>query len=241
VWFVVGRASTSPHQGPLRQTSTNFCTPPVSAVKEHSYLRSDLTPFELYIKFLAEYFGSAIEFDPNAITDLPPGFLRLSNQIDAVKLGYDLLQKHNGFFLADVVGLGETVIATLIAKKFFFHNDFLSYLSRALIIVPPALKESWRQTIDKFELKTTEIITNGSLHKVNRPEKYDLVIVDEAHKFRNDTAESYNQLQRICKAPTKHRLVDGTLAKKKVILVSATPLTHRAQCTSFRPPRWSRP
>lgn len=28
MWFVVGRASTSPHQGPLRQTSTNFCTPP---------------------------------------------------------------------------------------------------------------------------------------------------------------------------------------------------------------------
>jgi len=30
----------------------------VSAVREHSYLRSDLTPFEIYIKFLTEYFGS---------------------------------------------------------------------------------------------------------------------------------------------------------------------------------------
>ena len=186
-----------------------------------------MTPFELYIKFLIEYFGSAVEFDPNAITDLPHGFLRLSYQVDAVKLGYELLNKHNGFFLADVVGLGKTIIATLIAKKFFFHNDFPSYVSRTLIVVPPALKESWHQAIDKFDLKTTEIITNGSLHKVKRPEKYDLVIIDEAHKFRNDTADSYDQLQRICKAPTKHRLADGTLAKKKVILVSATPLNNR--------------
>lgn len=199
----------------------------ILAVREHSYLRSDLTPFELYIKFLTEYFGSAVEFDPNAITDLPHGFMRLSYQIDAVKLGYDLLHKHNGFFLADVVGLGKTIIATLIAKKFFFHNDFPSYLSRILIIVPPALKESWQHAIDKFELKTAEIVTNGSLHKIKQPEKYDLIIVDEAHKFRNDTAESYDQLQRICKAPTRHRLTDGTLAKKKVILVSATPLNNR--------------
>lgn len=199
----------------------------VSAVKEHSYLRSDLTPFELYIKFLTEYFGSAVEFDPNAITDLPQGYLRLSYQIDAVKLGYELLRKHNGFFLADVVGLGKTVIATLIAKKFFFQNDFPNHRSHTLIIVPPALKESWKQTIETFRLDNVEIITNGSLHKVSHPEKYDLVIVDEAHKFRNDTAESYDQLQRICKAPTRHRLADGALAKKKVILVSATPLNNR--------------
>jgi len=199
----------------------------VSEVKEKSYLRSDLTPFELYIKFLLEYFGSAVEFDPNAITDLPEGYKRLSYQVDAVKLGYDLLNKHNGFFLADVVGLGKTVIATLIAKKFFFHNDFPSYISRILIVVPPALKVSWQEAVDKFELKTATIITNGSLHKVKAADKYDLVIVDEAHKFRNDTAESYDHLQRICKTPTRHRLKDGSLARKKVILVSATPLNNR--------------
>ena len=211
----------------LWEEGVSILSKDVSAVREHSYLRSDLTPFEIYIKFLTEYFGSAVEFDPNAIADLPHGFMRLSYQVDAVKLGYDLLHKHNGFFLADVVGLGKTIIATLIAKKFFFHNDFPSYLSRILIIVPPALKDSWQGAIDKFELKTADIITNGSLHKIKHPEKYDLIIVDEAHKFRNDTADSYDQLQRICKSPTRHRLPDGTLDKKRVILVSATPLNNR--------------
>lgn len=132
----------------------------ISDVKENSYLRDDLTPFELYIKLLVEYFGSAVEFDPNAITDIPEGFKRLSYQLDAVKLGYDLLQKHNGFFLADVVGLGKTLIAILIAKQFFFRNDFPSYRSHTLIVVPPAVKSSWQQTIDQFHLDNTKIVTN---------------------------------------------------------------------------------
>jgi len=144
-------------------------------VKDKSYLRGDLTPFELYIKFLTEYFGSAVEFDPNAVGDLPEGFLRLSYQIDAVKLGYDLLKKHNGFFLADVVGLGKTLIATLIAKQFFFRNDFPSHRSHTLIVVPPALKSSWAQTVDQFRLDNTKVISNGSLHKVTKPEKYDQI------------------------------------------------------------------
>ncbi|MFC1461631.1 helicase-related protein [Verrucomicrobiota bacterium] len=199
----------------------------VQSVKNDSYLNEGFTPFELYIKFLAEYFGTSVDFDPNAVTDLPPGFLRLSYQIDAVSQGYELLRKHNGFFLADVVGLGKTIVATLIAKKFFFHNDFPTHISKILVVVPPALKESWQQTLEKFEVKTADIITNGSLHKVRDPKQYDLVIVDEAHKFRNDTADAYDELQRLCKTPTKRRLPDGTFAQKKVILVTATPLNNR--------------
>ena len=35
------------------------------------YLRDDITPFQLYIKLLTEYFGPAIEYDPNSEADLP--------------------------------------------------------------------------------------------------------------------------------------------------------------------------
>ena len=81
---------------------------------------------------MVEYFGKSVEFDPNAITDLPDGFKRLSYQIDAVNEGFKLLQKHNGFFLADVVGLGKTVVGTLIAKKFFYSNDFPNHITNTL-------------------------------------------------------------------------------------------------------------
>jgi superfamily II DNA/RNA helicase len=85
------------------------------------------------------------------------------------------------------------------------------------------------ETIDKFHLDNVEIITNGSLHKITNPEKYDLIIVDEAHKFRSDTADMYNELQKITKALTKRILPDGSRESKKVILVSATPLNNRPE------------
>jgi len=199
----------------------------VQGVTKNSFLRDDLTPFEIYIKLLIEYFGQSIEYDANSSTDLPEGFMRLAYQMDAVSQGFLLMQKHNGFFLADVVGLGKTIIATLIAKKFFHHNGFPTHLSEVLVVVPPALKDGWQKIFEEFDLKYATIITCGSLHKITNAKKYDLVIIDEAHKFRNDTSDAYDQLQRICKTPSRRRLPDGSLAAKKVILVSATPLNNR--------------
>jgi len=199
----------------------------VAAITAQSHLREDLTPFDLYIKLLIEYFGPAIEYDPNSETDLPDGFMRLAYQMDAVKQGFLMLQKHHGFFLADVVGLGKTVIAVLIAKKFFYHNGFPGHLSEILVVAPPSLIEGWERTLARFDLKYVRVVSCGSLHKVREPDKYDLVIVDEAHKFRNDTADAYDELQRICKAPTRRRITEGVVARKKIILVSATPLNNR--------------
>ncbi len=194
-------------------------------VRDSTYLTTNVTPHDLYWKLLTEYFGASIEYDPNAVTDLPDEFKRLAYQIDAVNSGYRLLEKHNGFFLADVVGLGKTIIAILIAKKFYFHNGFPSHRSNTLIVVPPALEDNWEWTKEKFRLDNVKIITNGSIHKVRHPEKFDLVIVDEAHKFRNDTAEAFDDLQRLCKTPVQR--ADGSTAPKKVILVSATPLNNK--------------
>lgn len=201
----------------------------IDKLKKETYLNDSFTPYEVYLKFLVEYFGKSIEFDPNSITDLPKGFKRLSYQVDAVNDGYSKMMQHNGFFLADVVGLGKTIVSTLIAKKYFYSNGFPTYRSRTLIIVPPALKDNWHETIDKFHLDNVEIITNGSLHKIANPEKYDLIIVDEAHKFRSDTAGMYNELQKICKSQTKKILPDGSRELKRVILVSATPLNNRPE------------
>ncbi|WP_181304361.1 helicase-related protein [Rufibacter sp. XAAS-G3-1] len=201
----------------------------IEKLQKETYLNDNYTPYEIYLKFLVEYFGKSIEFDPNSISDLPKGFKRLSYQVDAVNDGFTKMMKHNGFFLADVVGLGKTIVSTLIAKKFFYTNGFPEHRSRTLIIVPPALKENWIETIEKFNLDNVKIVTNGSLHKVRDATIYDLIIVDEAHKFRSDTAGMYNDLQKICKTPTRRVLPDGTTVAKKVMLVSATPLNNRPE------------
>ena len=205
-----------------------FLPEAVKGVVHESYLRDDLTPFELYIKFLTEYFGPAIDYDPNAESDMPKGRKALNYQGDAVNDGWLKLQKHGGFFLADVVGLGKTVVATRIAKKFYFYNGYPTHRSRILVVTPPALRENWETEMELFGLDdAVKVIHNGSLHKIRDPEKYDLIIVDEAHKFRNDTPEGYDLLQKLCKTRTRNPLPGGEFAKKRVILISATPLNNR--------------
>lgn len=201
----------------------------VDKLKKETYLNDEFTPFEVYMKFLIEYFGSSINFDPEMIGDLPIKYKRLAYQADAIKDGLKKLNKHNGFFLADVVGLGKTLIAIQIAKKFFYTNGFPSYLSKILIICPPALKENWENTISELGLHNSKIITSGSLHKITKPTDYDLIIVDEAHKFRSDSAEMYFHLQNICKSNTRKKLPDNNYDTKKVILISATPLNNKPE------------
>lgn len=201
----------------------------VQKIQKETYLNNSYTPFEVYIKFLIEYFGRSIDFDPNSIQDLPIGFKKLSYQVDAVADGYNKMMKHNGFFLSDVVGLGKTVVATLIAKKFFYSNGFPSYLSKTLVICPPAIRENWEDTLCSFGLHNYKIVTSGSLHKVTKHHEYDLIIVDEAHKFRSDSAEMYFHLQNICKSHTRKKLNNDTYEQKRVMLISATPLNNRPE------------
>ena len=207
-----------------------------TTVRKKTYLGdpdSPLTPYEVFIKLLMQYFGKAVDYDPSSASDLPTGFKRLKYQVDAVNDGYRKMMKHYGFFLADVVGLGKTIVGTLIARRYLVHLRTTEYIGRALIITPPALETNWKEAIKKFSLAHIghyDVLTNGSLHRLpHAPEDYDLIIVDEAHKFRNDTAEMYGDLQRLCKTPTRRILPNGQFDRKRVILISATPLNNRPQ------------
>ncbi len=204
----------------------------IQGMKQKTYLNTEINPFDLYIKLLMEYFGNNINYDPDSIGDLPIAFKKLSYQIDAVNEGFDMLSRHNGFILADVVGLGKTVIAAMVAKKFLIENgrDY----TKILVVYPPAVEKNWKDTFKDFNIdKYTKFITNGSLEKILNghqdywaKEEYDLVIADEAHKFRNHTTGAFENLQLICKSPrANHGLISGS--QKKVILVSATPLNNR--------------
>jgi superfamily II DNA/RNA helicase len=204
----------------------------LQGMKKKTYLNEDTTPFELYIKLLAEYFASNVDYDPDSIGDLPQNFKKLSYQVDAVNEGFNMLIKHNGFILADVVGLGKTVIAAMVAKKFLSKNGRDN--TKILVVYPPAVEKNWKDTFKYFDIdKYTKFITNGSLEKIINghqnywnKEEYDLVIADEAHKFRNHTTGAFQNLQLICKSPRVNKgFISGL--QKKVILVSATPLNNR--------------
>ncbi len=204
-------------------------------IKKKTYLRDDFTPFELYIKMLIEYFGKRVDYDPyNIDLLLPDKFVRLKYQSDAANQGYAIMMKHNGFILADVVGLGKTIIACMVIKKFIYENGTHT---KILVVVPPAIEGSWRRTTEDFGIRNHfEFITTGSLNKIlneddyaySNADKYDMVVIDESHKFRNDYTEMYLSLQEICKRPRSRPAENGD-TKKRVILISATPLNNRPE------------
>lgn len=185
------------------------------------------TPYELYMRMLIDHFGNQVEDD--FIPRLPDNYDDLTYQRDAVVQGYDIMMRHGGCFIADVVGLGKTVVAAMIAQRFIATNGDNT---RILIIFPPAVRSNWEDTFRDFGIKNkySRFVSNGSLDKViegdgyDEKEYYDLIIVDEAHNFRHDSTGNYDLLQRICKSA---RLNKGNVkGNKRVLLLSATPLNN---------------
>jgi superfamily II DNA/RNA helicase len=218
----------------LWEEATHILPADIQNFKQKTHIGQVFSPFELYIKFLIEYFDKNIEYDPDTVGDLPKTYKKLSYQIDAVNQGFQMLIEHNGFFLADVVGLGKTIVSAMIAKRFMIANGSLN--TKILVVYPPALAKNWKTTFKQFGLdKHTKFVSNGMINKIVEgdidywaKEDYDLVLVDEAHRYRNHTSQMFSQLQRICKAKRNGEgLVPGL--KKKVMLISATPLNNRPQ------------
>ena len=201
----------------------------IESIKLKTYLGYQPTPYEIYLKVLIDTFGDQVEDDFSV--QLPSGVMELKYQTDAVIQGFQMLMRHNGLFLADVVGLGKTMIATMIAKRFIEANGRNTSI---LVVFPPALRDNWEETFKLFGIyNKAQFITNGKLDRVlngkdryKSKEEFDLIIVDEAHGFRNDGSGKYDELQKICKADCVNT---GLLKsqRKKVMLLSATPLNNR--------------
>lgn len=207
----------------------------INRLKAKTYLSEDkLTPYDLFIKMLVEYFGDSVIRDKVGNLTLPEGYTNLQYQADAVVEGFHKLIKHNGFILADVVGLGKTVIATRVIKKYIDKNG---YNTKVLVVYPNALEVNWKTTIKDFGIANyVDFISNGSLHKIidgdninyKNPEDYDLIIVDEAHKFRTSNTNMYGLLELICKTP-RATVGNDVDRRKKIMLITATPLNNKPE------------
>ena len=190
----------------LWEKSVDITDEYISSVTEKTWIRDDITPYELFLKTLYEYFKEEINEDKNEtyIEYLPDGFMQLQYQTDAVMQAKKILDAYGGVFISDVVGLGKTFICAMLAQRLNGGK---------LIICPPVLKEYWERTLIMFDV-SAKVESVGKLDHILADEemlkrtKY--IFIDEAHRFRNNKTESYEKLHQIC-------------YNKKVILISATP------------------
>ncbi|TLD82262.1 hypothetical protein LS68_004535 [Helicobacter sp. MIT 05-5293] len=179
-----------------------------------SYLQI-LPPKDIYYKLLLCHFGEdSLKID-DSIKGIFKHYTPYDYQVSAVQEGIEKLKKYNGFFLSDVVGLGKTLIASVIAQKCHLEG-FIT--GKILVCTPPSLKKSWKKHFDDIGIANYDITTHDSIHKITRPECIDieLVIIDESHNFRSGKGKRYNELERLCRTPYQGK-------SKKVILLSATP------------------
>ncbi|NEP59287.1 MAG: helicase [Symploca sp. SIO2G7] len=197
----------------------------VATVQQRTWLNDTITPYELYLKFLYEYLKEDINLDEDDLdVYLPDNFMELAYQKQAVTSARKILDAYGGVFLADVVGLGKTYISALLAQQL---------QGRILVICPPVLRDYWRDTFFEFGIRGYEVESLGKLDALLQRDlkKFRYVLIDEAHRFRNEGTQAYDNLFQIC-------------AGKKVILVSATPLNNRisdifSQLKLFQPARKS--
>ncbi len=183
----------------------------VQTIQGKTWLTQNITPYQLYLKFLYEYFKDELsQTDEVFVKYLPQEFKKLEYQEQAVLNAKKILLEYGGVFISDVVGLGKTYISAMLAGQLN---------GRTLVIAPPVLLEnsnpgSWPNVFSDFRVpadfeslgKLDDLLDRGT-------DKYTNIIIDEAHRFRTETTVTYEKLAEICRG-------------KRVILVTATPYNN---------------
>ncbi|WP_313798302.1 SNF2-related protein [Cytobacillus sp.] len=159
---------------------------------------------------------------PRHLSSLIP----LPHQLEVAK---QVVENMNGkAILADEVGLGKTIEAGLILKEYMIRG----LVKKVLILVPASLVTQWAIELNsKFFIpaiaqrksyvwEQCDVVVSSIDTAKRSPHKdiiynqdYDLVIIDEAHKLKNNKTKNYEFVQN--------------LKKKFCLLLTATPIQNR--------------
>ena len=138
-------------------------------------------------------------------------FSLASHQQDAAARALALIEHRGGVLLADEVGLGKSFVAAAVARTLQERGFEIE------CIVPASLVAQWKSTLREFGVDARMLTHDGIVSDpfVADPERRRLLVVDEAHVFRNPHTQRYAALAR------------RTLAAA-LLLVTATPICNSA-------------
>lgn len=181
-------------------------------VVKKTWISKSPPPYHLFIKMLDEYFKEKTNDGILMPKEFSQGKLyNIKYQEDAILKGIDIIKKHQGVIIADVVGLGKSIIGSAIAKNLGLTT---------IIICPPHLQDTWEDYMNLAQI-SSNVISRGRIPDAFRflqKDREHLIIIDEAHIFRNDLTTDYTDLHKLCK-------------NNKVVLLSATPFNNKPQDT----------
>ncbi|WP_066365748.1 DEAD/DEAH box helicase [Neobacillus fumarioli] len=157
-----------------------------------------------------------------------PNLTPLPHQLETAK---QVIENMNGkAILADEVGLGKTIEAGLILKEYMIRG----LVKKVLILVPASLVTQWSMELNsKFYIPAVsqkksyvweqcDVVVSSIDTAKRNPHRdiifrqnYDLIIIDEAHKLKNNKTKNYEFVQN--------------LKKKFCLLLTATPIQNRIE------------
>lgn len=157
-----------------------------------------------------------------------PNLTPLPHQLETAQ---QVIENMNGkAILADEVGLGKTIEAGLILKEYMIRG----LVKKVLILVPASLVTQWAIELntkfsipamtqrksyvwDQYDVVVSSIDTakREPHREIIYKQDYDLIIIDEAHKLKNNKTRNYEFVQN--------------LKKKFCLLLTATPIQNRIE------------
>ena len=181
-------------------------------VVKKTWISKSPPPYHLFIKMLDEYFKEKNNDGILMPKEFSQGKLyNIKYQEDAILKGIEIIKKHQGVIIADVVGLGKSIIGSALAKNLGLST---------IVICPPHLQDTWEDYMNLAQI-SSNVVSRGRIPDAFRfiqKDREHLIIIDEAHIFRNDLTTDYTDLHKLCK-------------NNKVVLLSATPFNNKPQDT----------
>lgn len=193
-----------------------------------------VTASELYRRVLAAHYSNAVGDDTAARPESAPALA--VHQTRAYERALSIIERFGGVIVADAVGLGKTYIGLRLLERAVADGG------RGLVVAPAALREQWARELaylaplvkqeaerdaialeaDNLDLWVGESTPVGlvSMEALGRPgfaaaayRGADMVLVDEAHNFRNPATKRYRVLMDLAR-------------HAKLALLTATPINN---------------
>ena len=198
------------------------------------------TPFDVYSKALQEFFRghelTATEWDETR-SKMFPKIDRY--QKEAYWALMKIARQHGGSFLCDGVGLGKTFVGLMLIERLILHEG-----KRVVLFAPKATKEGvWEPHLREWlphigggtDFSNLAVFSHTDLgRKGDFPERFrriaelaDVVIIDEAHHFRNPGRRGANGTDEPSRYYQLYDLLDNSVRLKTLFLLTATPINNR--------------